>query len=551
MGIGVGEIVSIGVSDGLIWFPLVLGVGLLYTYFREIDISVDGIAVLSGIACAAVWRASDSYLWSIVSAVLVGVTCSSIVCGLQAFFRVSCLMAGVVFSLAAHSLSVIFIGESLVMPGTRLLTGFGHIAPWQVVLSLGLAGATILFYSTRFGLAARKLGDGCAVNTVYSAGILRWSAYGVSGLLYGLGGGIYAHSQGLAKSGGGFEFLLVALCAFLCMTRLAQLIDWALRGLRKGHDGEVQSLSTGVWVLRQVVSSPAVKAIVGAIFFETLLFFTIVVSPNPMLWKLLFALLLLMALLSPRALPRIFSRRVGRQHGELLLGIRGLSVHYDIGSERRQVFRSASADFREGINLVRGPNGTGKSTLLKMIAGVVDHAEGVIDFGGRDLMHVAQHERPVFLIQQNPMETLAPDLTVAESVFVSTRGVRPWALGHRPKEAVKRLIGRLRGHGVEPIKPEDDSFWDKPIVTLSGGEAHCVALYCALMADSQILLADEPTPGLDAANFGRLTALLQVLAHGRIVIVTSHDTRMADVAHRHFAVGGGQILLVSETAPTA
>ena len=545
MEISINDIMSIGVSDGLVWFPLVLGVGLLYAYFKEIDISVDGIAVLSGIACAVVWRATESYLLSVLSAVLVGVACSSIVCGLQALFRVSGLMAGVVFSLAAHSLSVILIGESLVIPETRLITGFGHIAPWQIALTLVLAAATILFYSTRFGIAARKLGDGCVVNTVYSAGLLRWSAYGVSGALYGLGGGIYAHSQGLAKSGGSFEFLLVALCAFLCMTKLAHLIDWVLRLLRKEADGGVQYLSTGVWVLRQVASSPAVKALVGAIFFETLIFFTIAVSPNPMLWKLLFAGLLLLALLSPRRLPRVFSRHPGGRCGQLALEIRGLSVHYDIGSERRQVFRNASATLGEGINLVRGPNGTGKSTLLRTIAGVGNHVEGVIDFCGRDLMHVAQHERPCFLLQQDPMGALGRDQTVAESIFAHERGVQPWALGYRPREAVKRLVKRLRSHGVEPIRPEEAPFWDKPVATLSGGEAHCVALYCALMADSPILLADEPTPGLDAANFERLTVLLGVLARGRIVVVTSHDTRMVDVADKHFTVGGGQILAAS------
>ena len=100
MEISINDIMSIGVSDGLVWFPLVLGVGLLYAYFKEIDISVDGIAVLSGIACAVVWRATESYLLSVLSAVLVGVACSSIVCGLQALFRVSGLMAGVGIILA-------------------------------------------------------------------------------------------------------------------------------------------------------------------------------------------------------------------------------------------------------------------------------------------------------------------------------------------------------------------------------------------------------------------------------------------------------------------
>jgi hypothetical protein len=62
MDLDLANIIRIGLADGLVWFPFVLGVGLLYTYFKEIDISVDGIAVLSGIGCAFIWRLSGSYL---------------------------------------------------------------------------------------------------------------------------------------------------------------------------------------------------------------------------------------------------------------------------------------------------------------------------------------------------------------------------------------------------------------------------------------------------------------------------------------------------------
>jgi ABC-type lipoprotein export system ATPase subunit len=78
-------------------------------------------------------------------------------------------------------------------------------------------------------------------------------------------------------------------------------------------------------------------------------------------------------------------------------------------------------------------------------------------------------------------------------------------------------------------------------MTLSGGEAHCVAFYCALLSGNPILLADEPTTGLDANNFKRLTTLLNALAKDRIVLLTSHDSRVTPLANRHFTVGGGKI----------
>ena len=49
------EILRLGLFDGLVWFPFVLGIGLLYKHLKIIDVSIDGTAVISGIACAWIW----------------------------------------------------------------------------------------------------------------------------------------------------------------------------------------------------------------------------------------------------------------------------------------------------------------------------------------------------------------------------------------------------------------------------------------------------------------------------------------------------------------
>lgn len=541
MDVNLFDILRIGFADGLVWFPFVLGVGLLYTYFKEIDISVDGIAVLSGIGCAFVWRMSDSYLLSLLAGILIGIFCSTLVCSLQTLFRISGLMAGVVFSLVAHSLSVILIGESLVLPDTHLLSGFGAVTWWQIALVAFLILLTLFFYNTRFGVAARKLGNGCIVNTVYSAGLLKCSGYALSGFLYGLGGAMYAHSQGLAKSGGSFEFLLVSLCAYLCTVRISDISTWAISLFRGATSVGVVSLSPIAMLFHQLVSSPAVKALIGAVLFETLLFLTIAVSPNPMLWKLIFAVLLLLALAKPNigaiGILTSFRKPFALQD----LKIRDLSIHYDIGSERREVFNKASGEFSLGVNLIRGPNGTGKSTLLKSIVGLVHPSEGKLTYDGQDLSRIARHLRPCFLLQQNPMDTLAQELTVTENLFVAFDHAAPMALGFRPQAVLGELMSRLHDLEVSPIRSKNDSFWKKPVMTLSGGEAHCVAFYCALLSGNPILLADEPTTGLDANNFKRLTTLLNALAKDRIVLLTSHDSRVTPLADRRFTVGGGKI----------
>lgn len=543
MEANLSDILRIGFVDGLIWFPFVLGVGLIYSYFKEIDISVDGIAVLSGIGCAFVWKQYDSYTLSILAGILCGITGSTIICILQTTFRVSGLMAGIVFSLAAHSLSVLLIGESLVLPETRLITGFGSIQWWQIPLTIFLGMFTFVFYNTRFGLSARKLGSGCEVNTVYSKFFLKWSGYAISGFLYGLGGAVYAHSQGMAKSGGSFEFLLVALAAYLFTERIGGVLLKQSIFIKARYNLFKNKFDGSLQLLFQILSSPAVKALVGALFFETLIFFTIANAPNPMLWKLIFAFLLLISLIKPNFQTPLRRGQAVKKSKMNKLSVKNVSVTYDIGSERREVFNTASAEFYEGINFIRGPNGTGKSTMLKSIAGIVKPIEGQVYYDGRDLLRVPQQDRPSFLLQQNPMDTLASDLTVAENIFVALHQASPLSLGFNKNKSLSHLILKLESVGVSPIKDPTDPFWNKLVVALSGGEAHCVAFYCALLSSAPILLIDEPTTGLDYVNFRRLKTIMKVLANDRIVLLTSHDNRVATLADRQFMVGKGKIIL--------
>lgn len=543
MDIGFSEIIRIGFADGLLWFPFVLGVGLLFTYFKEIDVSVDGIAVISGIGCAFVWRSSESYMLSIISGIMIGIVCSTIVCFMQTIFRIPSLMAGIIFSLIAHAISVLLIGESLVLPNTHLITGFGIVQWWQIILVFGIILLSLFFYNTRFGIAARKLGNGSVVNTVYSAGLLKWSGYALSGFLYGIGGSIYAHSQGMAKSGGSFEFLLVSLSAYLCTVKIWDIIAWTINVVGGLKSFLKNTLSSNKQIIESIIYSPAIKALIGAILFETLLFFTIANSPNPLLWKLIFASLLLLALAKLDLQIPIKLSHIRGNDKIKELKIKDISVHYDIGSEQRKVFINASCDFSLGINLIRGANGTGKSTLLKTIAGNVNLNGGRIMYNGHDLNHIAKHLRPCFLLQQNPMDTLAPDLTVIENLFVAFDHSTPFTFGFGGQKVLAVLLSELKKLGVSPIKPESDLFWQKPVITLSGGEAHCVALYCALLSGAQVLLVDEPTTGLDVENFKKLTSIIAALASRHIILLTSHDSRVDAIANKKFIVGSGKITL--------
>jgi ABC-type multidrug transport system ATPase subunit len=274
--------------------------------------------------------------------------------------------------------------------------------------------------------------------------------------------------------------------------------------------------------------------------FETLLFLTIALSPNPILWKLIFALLLAIALSNPKLKSKIPMFMSNFRLKDILI-IHKLNFHYNIAADSRAVFREASAEFNKGINLILGPNGTGKTTLLKTIAGVVDSDKGSVYFNDLDLLSLPPHIRPCYFINQNPMDSLAPNLTVTENLFVHYNDFGALSIINNKHDVIIHLMSRLDHYDIPLIRPINDSFWDKSVVTLSGGEAHCIALYCAILSASPILLADEPTNGLDTQNYEQLTTLLKAYSRDHTVLLTSHDARLEALADRKYRVGGLKI----------
>jgi putative ABC transport system ATP-binding protein len=160
---------------------------------------------------------------------------------------------------------------------------------------------------------------------------------------------------------------------------------------------------------------------------------------------------------------------------------------------------------------VTGPSGAGKSTLLWALGGALAPTGGRVTVDGEpvgDREHAAA--RGIAVVPQG--NGLASSLTAAENVVVPllAAGVRP-AEAHQRTEEALALVGleESGGHLVEE---------------LSGGQQQRVALARALAARADVLLADEPTSDLDAANRERAVAALRTEAQrGAIVVMATHD----------------------------
>ncbi len=180
--------------------------------------------------------------------------------------------------------------------------------------------------------------------------------------------------------------------------------------------------------------------------------------------------------------------------------------------------------FRRGeIAVVRGPSGSGKSSLLAALRGRSPIARGAVHWGEQDLSTL-DPEAWNALVTWVPQRLPAPAGTVGDAVRaglaivdgdgVDVDGVVDGALAR---------VG-LAGHGPRMMR------------TLSGGQARRVQVAHALVAvehgTAQIVLADEPTAQLDDATAAGVVAALRALAaSGATVVVASHDQRFDDGVH--------------------
>jgi ABC-type multidrug transport system ATPase subunit/ABC-type uncharacterized transport system permease subunit len=544
--IDISQILVVGFKEGLIWFPIVVGIGIIYSHLKVLDISVDGIVIACGIACGFAWNYSHSYLISIMVSVITGILLAAIVCFFIFKLKIHPIMSGIIFSLAIHTLSVVLVGESILFSETKLISGILTIPLWLIFLTLITSVMVETFFMQGLGVEIRAFGDNNQINTRRNPFFLALITYAVVGGLYGLGAAIYSHSEGLARSGGSFEFLIIALSSFLSIDRLI----WYLKCIGNKRKSDPNSSEIMIGKIRQTFfkfwNMVSVKALLGVVFFQTVVFYVIFKTSNPIYWKIVLSFILLISLINYEAFAtqrkKIGERKKHKYHPAHSpsmvnqLTLEGISMTYLIGIEKRKVFENMNVGFSKGINIVRGPNGSGKSTLLKIIKGIIYPQKGKLIYRNAYLTGIPFFQRPAFYISQNPFDVCAPDLTIIENLSTSIPGYSKIGINCSKSRILKLLFDSLQEIGVEPIRMYESHFWQKEARSLSGGEAQIICLYMSLLSRRPVVLLDEPTTGLDNQNFGRLVVLLEALSETKIIVLTSHDKRLEEFNFKSFYI---------------
>lgn len=182
---------------------------------------------------------------------------------------------------------------------------------------------------------------------------------------------------------------------------------------------------------------------------------------------------------------------------------------------------------------VVGRSGSGKTTMLSMIAGLDIPKSGSVLFGEKDTKKIDRDKmrlEHVSVIYQSL--NLFPLLSAIENVTF------PLEYRKMPRKQAKKLaIEKLESVGIDKSKHNRKPFM------LSGGEQQRVAIARALAAKTEIILADEPTGNLDSENSMNIVKLLKDLAASEnvCVIVVTHDLAVANLADTTINLSDGKI----------
>ncbi|MDR5673861.1 ABC transporter ATP-binding protein [Halalkaliarchaeum sp. AArc-GB] len=204
-----------------------------------------------------------------------------------------------------------------------------------------------------------------------------------------------------------------------------------------------------------------------------------------------------------------------------------LDVHYgDL-----QVLWDVSLEIREDDSVVAivGPNGTGKSTLLKTMSGLITPTDGTVEIFGTDSRNLSPSEIVERgFVHVSEERNLFGDLSVYENLKMGA---------YTERETFEETLEEV--YDMFPILEERN---DQKAGTLSGGQQQMVAIGRGLMAKPKVLALDEPSGGLAPQLTNRVFEKVDEISDDvTIVLVEQHVDQALDLANRAYLLENGRI----------
>jgi Fe-S cluster assembly ATP-binding protein len=216
-----------------------------------------------------------------------------------------------------------------------------------------------------------------------------------------------------------------------------------------------------------------------------------------------------------------------------MLELNNISFNVDSGDGKNEIIRDLSLSVNDNrFVVITGPNGGGKSTLAKIIAGIVKNTDGRIIFDGEDITEKSITERAKMGIGfafQQPVRfkglTVHDLLRIASNKELSVSEACQYLseVGLCAKDYISREVN----------------------ASLSGGELKRIEIATVLARDVKLALFDEPEAGIDLWSFNNLIRIFEKMRNSnknRTIIVISHQERILNIADEIIVLGDGKVL---------
>jgi iron complex transport system ATP-binding protein len=211
-----------------------------------------------------------------------------------------------------------------------------------------------------------------------------------------------------------------------------------------------------------------------------------------------------------------------------MISLQGIHFQYD--PEDPLVLSDLSLEIPAAkVTAILGPNGTGKTTLLHILLGLLKPSQGIAQVAGKKHKEYSRVElsRLIGLVPQ--FESIPFNFSVYEYVLLGRSPyLNPFQL---PGEEDHRIACQaLESAGILHLA-------SKPVMEISGGERQLVHIARVFTQQTKILLLDEPTAHLDLQNQNRILSLLRKMAQGgSTAVMTTHDPNAAIYVAEHFVL---------------
>ncbi len=213
-----------------------------------------------------------------------------------------------------------------------------------------------------------------------------------------------------------------------------------------------------------------------------------------------------------------------------MLELKNVSYCVDNDGVKREILRNISLTIDERFVAITGPNGGGKSTLAKMIAGIIKPTEGRLYLDGKDITDLSITERArdgISFAFQQPVRfkglTVRDLITMAagRDISVSEACAYLSEVGLCAREYISREIN----------------------ASLSGGELKRIEIAMIIARGTKLSLFDEPEAGIDLWSFNNLIQVFEKMHEklGGSIIIISHQERILNIADRVIVVADGSV----------